>query len=145
MAGIKVIKSFTTEKHEINKFENEVEKSFWLSMKEVQIDATQKPLIELVQGVAVVLVIWYGAYQVVSGSLSVSSLIAFFVGIGILATPISSLGKLITTIYRSLAPAERVFEILDTKPTISDAPDAVELPEDKRRRRIKVGLISATT
>ena len=131
VAGIRVVKSFTTEQHEIKKFENEVEKSFWLAMKEVQIDATQRPLVELIQAVAVTLVVWYGAFEVISGKLTANNLIAFFVGIGIIATPIAALGKLIMTIFRCLGPAERVFEILDTKPTITDAPDAIELPQIK--------------
>jgi subfamily B ATP-binding cassette protein MsbA len=131
LSGIKVVKSFTTEQREIKLFEDEVEKSFWLTMKEVQIDATQKPLVELIQAVAVVLVIWYGAFEVVSGKLGVNDLVAFFVGVGILATPITALGKLILTIYRSLAPAERVFEILDSKPTIADSADSIDLPTIK--------------
>ena len=128
VAGIKVIKSFTTEQHEIKKFSDEVEKSFWLAMKEVQIDATQKPLLELIQAIAVTLVVWYGTLEVVSGHLSINNLIAFFVGVGLIATPLATLGKIATAIQRSLAAAERIFEVLDTKPTIFDANDAIELP-----------------
>jgi subfamily B ATP-binding cassette protein MsbA len=131
VAGIKVIKSFTTEQHEAKNFEEEMEKSFWLTMREIQIDATQKPLLELIQAIAVTLVVWYGAYEVVAGQLSINSLIAFFVGVGIIATPISTLGKIFIAIQRSLSAAERIFEVLDTKPTISDAKDAVELPQIK--------------
>jgi len=128
VAGIKVIKSFTTEQHEANKFEEELEKSFWLTMREIQIDATQKPLLELIQAIAIAIVVWYGAYQVVAGQLSINSLIAFFVGVGLIATPISTLGKIFIAIQRSLSASERIFEVLDTKPTIDDAKDAVELP-----------------
>jgi len=128
VSGIKVVKSFTTEQYEIKKFEDEVEKSFWLTMKEVQIDATQRPLIELLQALAVTLVIWYGAFEVVSGRLAINDLIAFFVGIGVIATPLATLGRIYMTIKRALGPAERVFEILDSKPTITDAKDAVDIP-----------------
>jgi subfamily B ATP-binding cassette protein MsbA len=63
--------------------------------------------------------------------LSVEHLIAFFVGIGILATPLANLGKLISNLYRTLSPAERVFELLDTKPTIADAANAKNMPPIK--------------
>ena len=128
IAGIRVIKSFTTEQHEVNKFGDEIEKSFWLSMREIQIDATQKPLLELIQAVAVAIVIWYGAYQVVSGQLSINDLIAFFVGIGLIATPLAMFGKITLSVQRSLSAAERIFDVLDTKPIIYDANDAIELP-----------------
>lgn len=128
VSGIKVVKSFTTEQHEIKRFSDEVEKSFWLFMREVQIDATQKPLLELMQAIVVTLVVWYGALEVVSGRLSINNLISFFVGVGLIATPIATLGKIVTAIQRSLASAERIFEVLDTRPTISDADDAIELP-----------------
>jgi ATP-binding cassette, subfamily B, bacterial MsbA len=131
LSGIKVVKSYTTEAHEIKKFGQEVEKSFWLIMREIQLDATQKPLIELVQSIAVVLVIWYGAYEVIAGKLAIDHLIAFFVGVGILATPLATLGKLISILYRNLSPAERVFELLDTKPTIADATNAIDMPPIK--------------
>ncbi len=128
VAGIRLVRSFATEHHEIERFSDEVEKSFWLTMKEVQIDATQKPILDLIQSVAITLVVWYGARQVISGTITVSNLIAFFVGVGLIATPIATLGKIVTTIQRSMAAAERVFEVLDTKPTIFDAPDAVDIP-----------------
>jgi subfamily B ATP-binding cassette protein MsbA len=128
VAGIRLVKSFATEHHEISKFTDEVEKSFWLTMKEVQIDATQKPLLDLIQAVAITLVIWYGARQVLMGTISIANLIAFFVGVGLIATPIASLGKIALVIRRSLAAAERIFEVLDTKPTVFDAPDAIDLP-----------------
>jgi subfamily B ATP-binding cassette protein MsbA len=131
IAGIKVIKSFTTEQHEIDRFGDEIEKSFWLSMREIQIDATQKPLLELIQAVAVAMVIWYGAYQVVAGQLSINNLIAFFVGIGLIATPLATLGKITLAIQRSLSAAERIFDVMDTKPSIYDAKDAIELPAIK--------------
>jgi ATP-binding cassette, subfamily B, bacterial MsbA len=131
VAGIRVIKSFTTEKHEVQKFGDEMEKSFWLTMREIQIDATQKPLLELIQAIAVVIVIWYGAYEVVAGQLKINDLIAFFVGVGLIATPISTLGKITIAIQRSLSAAERIFEVLDTKPAIADAKDAVEIPPIK--------------
>jgi subfamily B ATP-binding cassette protein MsbA len=128
VAGIRLVKSFATEHHEVKKFTDEVEKSFWLTMKEVQIDATQKPLLDLIQSVAITLVIWYGARQVLTGAISIANLIAFFVGVGLIATPIASLGKITLVVQRSLSAAERVFEVLDTKPTVFDAPDAIDLP-----------------
>jgi subfamily B ATP-binding cassette protein MsbA len=128
VAGIKVIKSFTTEQHEVKYFGDEMEKSFWLTMREIQIDATQKPLLELIQAIAIAIVIWYGAYEVVAGQLSINNLIAFFVGVGLIATPISTLGKITIAIQRSLSAAERVFEVMDTKPAIADAKDSIEMP-----------------
>jgi ATP-binding cassette, subfamily B, bacterial MsbA len=129
--GIRVVKSFTTENHEIKRFNDEVDKSFWLTMKEVQIDATQKPLLELIQTVVITLVVWYGAYEVIAGTISINNLISFFVGVGLIATPIATIGKITLMLQRSFAAAERIFEVLDTKPTITETKNAKELPEIK--------------
>ncbi|MFC1496403.1 ABC transporter ATP-binding protein [Candidatus Margulisiibacteriota bacterium] len=127
VAGVKIVKSFAMEKHEIEKFKEESEKSFWLTLKQVQINVTQTPLLAFIQVIGMVIIIWYGGYQVVTGKLSPSSLIAFFAGIALIADPVSKLGDTNSVLQRSLASAARIFEILDIKPTVKEKPDAKEV------------------
>jgi len=127
LMGIRVVKSFAMENHEIDKFTQESEKTFWATMKQSQIIATQVPLLGFIQALAVVAIIWYGGYEVVSGRLAPSNLIAFFTGIALLADPLTKLGNINTMVQESLAAAQRVFEVIDIHPTVKEKADAVKL------------------
>ncbi len=128
VSGARIVKSFTMEKHETERFRNESETSFGWSMKEAQIDATQRPLMGFLQVLAVVIVIWFGCLEVIQGRLRPQDLIAFFAGAFLLIDPVIVISKINSTVQRSLASAERVFEILDIIPTVKDEDGAKELP-----------------
>ena len=129
--GIRVIKSFATESYEVEKFKKEAEQNFWSRMKESQIKATQTPVLAFIQMLAVVMVVWYGGYEVVSGRITAPNLIAFFAGIALIADPLSKLGALSTLIQSALASAERIFEVIDVAPTVTEKKDAKELKNVK--------------
>ena len=133
IVGARVIKSFTMEKHEVRRFKEESEHSFGWSMKEAQIDATQKPLIAFLQILAVVAVIWFGCLQVVSGTMQPQDLIAFFAGAVLLIDPVIVISKINTTLQRALASAERIFELIDISPSVKDEKDAKEIGTIKGR------------
>jgi len=127
ITGVRVVKSFTMEEKETEKFVRESDASFWIAMREAAIHATSTPILTFIQSLAILGVVWYGAFQVVSGALAASSLIAFFTGIALLADPVSKLSKMNITIQRALSSAERIFEISDIKPTVKEKPGAVVL------------------
>ncbi|MFA4905260.1 MAG: ABC transporter ATP-binding protein [Candidatus Margulisiibacteriota bacterium] len=127
LAGVRVVKSFAMEKNVIEKFNQEAERSFWLTLKQSQITVTQTPLLAFLNALAIVAIIWYGGFEVVSGRLSPSNLIAFFAGIALIADPASRLGNISTVIQNALASAERIFEVIDIKPSVAEGPDAKEL------------------
>lgn len=127
IAGIRVVKSFTMEKHEVERFKNESELSLQLSILENAMTATQAPLVAFIQVLAVLLLIWYGGFEVVSGRLAASSLIAFFAGTMLLTEPLNSITNLNALIQRSIAAAIRVFEVIDIKATVKERPDAVDI------------------
>jgi subfamily B ATP-binding cassette protein MsbA len=127
LTGVRVVKSFAMEKHELEKFRREAEQSFWLTLKQSQINVTQAPLLAFLNILAVVAVVWYGGFEVVTGWLSPNNLIAFFAGIALIADPISRLGTISTTVQNALASAERIFEIIDIHPTVIEKPGAREI------------------
>ena len=137
VSGARVVKSFAMEKQEVKKFSEESEKSFWLTLKQAQINVTQAPLLAFLQVLAVVAVVWYGAFEVVSGRLAASALISFFAGIAMVADPISKLGTINTTIQNALAAAERIFEVIDIAPSIKEKENAVELKDIKGKIEFK--------
>jgi ATP-binding cassette subfamily B protein len=72
-------------------------------------------------------VLWLGGYRVLSGAMTVGTLVAFNRYMALLAEPIRWLGFVVNRIARAIASGERIFEILDTKPAIAERPGAIAL------------------
>ncbi|WP_312336708.1 ABC transporter ATP-binding protein [Anaerospora hongkongensis] len=128
ISGIRVIKSFAREDYETNRFKQENFFNFRAQMKTSQLLATLTPVIEFLSAIGVTVIIWYGGMEVINGNLTSGALIAFLIYVVNLSNPVKRLSKVYGNIQKSLAAAERVFEILDTEPDIKDMPGAVDLP-----------------
>ncbi len=128
ISGIRVIKSFAREDYETNRFKQENFFNFRAQMKTSQLLATLTPVIEFLSAIGVTVIIWYGGLEVINGNLTSGALIAFLIYVVNLSNPVKRLSKVYGNIQKSLAAAERVFEILDTEPDIKDMPGAVDLP-----------------
>lgn len=128
ISGIRVIKSFAREDYETNRFKQENFFNFRAQMKTSQLLATLTPVIEFLSAIGVTVIIWYGGREVINGNLTSGALIAFLIYVVNLSNPVKRLSKVYGNIQKSLAAAERVFDILDTEPDIKDMPGAVDLP-----------------
>ncbi len=127
VAGVAVVKSFAREKEEVEAFKKESEKSFWLTLKQVQINVTQTPILAFINLLGLIAILWYGGYEVVTGKLDPANLLAFFGGIVIIADPVSKLGVVSINLQKALASAQRIFEIIDMEPTIKEKDNAKEI------------------
>lgn len=128
ISGIRVIKSFAREDYEIDRFKQENFYNFRAQMKTSQLLATLTPVIEFLSAIGVTVIIWYGGMEVINGNLTSGALIAFLIYVVNLANPVKRLSRVYGNIQKSLAAADRVFDILDTEPDIKDMPGAVALP-----------------
>lgn len=127
ISQIKIVKSFSMEKHELDKFKGETEKSFNISMKAVKISATQNPVVALLQTIAVVAVVWFGGAQIINGSLTLPQLISFATALAIMTDPGNSLSKGYSILQQGMASLKRIFEVIDVQPSIKDKPNALKL------------------
>jgi ATP-binding cassette, subfamily B, bacterial MsbA len=128
-AQIRVVKSFTMEKAEQAKFAAENEKAFFVTMKAVQSLSTQLPIVALLQAAAVVSIVWYGGLEIIRGTLTLPQLISFATALGIMTDPSSALSKAYAVMQQGIASLRRIFEIIDIKPTVTDAVNAQPLRE----------------
>jgi subfamily B ATP-binding cassette protein MsbA len=127
MSGIKVIKAFGTEKSENQRFRKE-NLSFYRFMRKVlKYDSAAAPVVEILASFGVAAVFWYGINRVLAGAMTQGELFSFSAAILMMYTPVKRLTKVGNTIQKSLGAAERVFEVMDEVPEISDAPDAVSI------------------
>jgi subfamily B ATP-binding cassette protein MsbA len=85
------------------------------------------PVISLLTFSAAAAVMWYGGSQVIEGTVSPGDLFAFVLFAGILIGPFSSAARVFAQVREAQGATERIFEILDSRPEVTDAPDAVTL------------------
>jgi subfamily B ATP-binding cassette protein MsbA len=123
--GNRVVKVFGQEAHEQRRFAEHNERLFRLFMRASLL--RELPITEILAGIAVSAIVWYGGSSVITGTRTEGALIAFIVAIFLLYEPFKRLVRTNNTIQQGLAGAERVFELLDTAPAVVDASDAVEL------------------
>jgi len=127
LTGIRIIKAFTMEEHEIERFSRENESAFALGMKSARIGATMGPVTELLAVLGLAFVLWFGGREVVAGRLTIGDLISFLLLVAVAAAPLSALSRIYQGMLQGLAAAERVFDILDVESEVKDEPGAREL------------------
>lgn len=126
-SGIKVIKAFGTEEQERERFRQENLYFYRFMRKVLKYDSAAAPVVEVLAGLGLAAVFWYGIQRVLSGAITQGELLSFAVAIGMLYTPVKRLTKVGTTLNKSIGAAERVFEVMDQRPDIVEAPGARSL------------------
>lgn len=129
VASARVIKSFVREDYEVDRFDVENRANFRANMKNAQLMATLTPVVELVAAIGVTMIIWYGGNNVINGTITAGSLVAFLTYAVNMSNPIKRLTRVIGNIQKALAAAQRVFMIIDMPEEIAESRDAKQLPE----------------
>lgn len=129
VASARVIKSFVREDYEDDRFDVENRANFRANMKNAQLMATLTPVVELVAAIGVTMIIWYGGNNVINGTITAGSLVAFLTYAVNISNPIKRLTRVIGNIQKALAAAQRVFMIIDMPEEIAESRDAKQLPE----------------
>lgn len=129
VASARVIKSFVREDYEVDRFDVENRANFRANMKNAQLMATLTPVVELVAAIGVTMIIWYGGNNVINGTITAGSLVAFLTYAVNISNPIKRLVRVIGNIQKALAAAQRVFMIIDMPEEIAESKDAKQLPE----------------
>ena len=126
--GVKLIQSSSMESHEQSRVAALVDAVFVLTFKSARVRAAAQPIIDAMGGIAVAAVIVYGGYRVIDGTTSPGAFFSFIAAALMAYQPLRALGKLNASLQEGLAAAERVFELLDTPPQITDADSPRQLP-----------------
>lgn len=128
LRGSRIVKAYTQEQQEINRFEKENNEWLQLSTRAARMQAINTPLLFFIANLSTFATILYGGYQVITGTLSVGEVIAFITYISQMIDPIRRLGMIIPAVAIAGSAAERIFDIMDTIPEVKDDPNAIVLP-----------------
>jgi subfamily B ATP-binding cassette protein MsbA len=120
VSSIKIVKSFTRENYERDRFTNQIETAFEKAVDKLKISSFFGPFILGLTFLVSAVLIWYGGYQVMLGATTPGELAAFFLYALIVAGPIGTFVRLYTQIQEASGAIRRVYEILDTHPSIKN-------------------------
>jgi ATP-binding cassette subfamily B protein len=129
LAGVRVVRGFSREEYEEEKFSTELQGFFDMNITMARIRAFFMPLATFISSIGFVLIIWYGGGQVIAGLLTVGSLVAFYFYLARLMRPVRMIGFMTSMVVRALAAGNRVFDIIDAEVDVHDKEDAAEVSE----------------
>jgi ABC-type multidrug transport system fused ATPase/permease subunit len=128
VSGIRIVKAFAREEHQLRRFRRAVERVFDQSVYSTRLQAFFSPLIGFLPQLGIALVLLVGGREVIAGTLSLGSFTAFYTYLAMLAAPMRMLGMAMGMAQRAIASGNRLFEILDREPRIESPPGAPPLP-----------------
>ena len=127
--GVRVVKSFAAEQQQLRALSGAAQRVQWGYIKDADLRARFTPLVQNLPQVGLALVLVFGGYMVIHGTLGIGAILAFNSYLLMMQAPFMMLGMLIMMGQRAAASAGRIYEILDEQPTVTDSPDAVDLTD----------------
>ena len=129
ITGIRAVKLFAREEDEIERFRVESRESLKASVDSAVIEAKFSTILGTVGGLGTAIVTYFGARQVLAGTLSLGDLSAIVFYMGMLLSPLWSLSRQVNQTGTSLVSGERIIDLLNAEPTVKDLPGARPAPE----------------
>lgn len=127
LGGIRVVRAFSSQKHEMKKFDEASNETLALANVQVGIRAQNISLMGVAFMLSMAAVLWVGGLQVIDGELSPGELTQFLAFMSILLQPVRQIGMMINGYARGSATGGRLFAVLDIDPDIQDKPNAKPL------------------
>jgi subfamily B ATP-binding cassette protein MsbA len=125
--GHRIVKAFGAEAHEEQRFRRASQDLYRTNLKVTSALALLPPLMELLGGIAVVGLIWYGSQQIGRGVLTQGDFAAFVAAAFMMYAPVKKLSRVNATLQQAMAASERIFELLDVHSEVPEAPHAQPL------------------
>ncbi|MBI1969524.1 ABC transporter ATP-binding protein [Candidatus Woesearchaeota archaeon] len=124
ITSIKAIKEFLLEKLALHRYTTKTRELIKQDLRLNLLSSYSTAIVGFITFTPLLIILWYGSFKVITGALTIGSLMALYTYIGKLFGPISNLGSINVAIQSAFVSVDRVFEFLDTKPKIQDKPNA---------------------
>jgi ATP-binding cassette subfamily B protein len=137
IVGVRVVKAFAQEDHETARFATRSEAVFDQEVTATRIQSFYVPLLEFLPQVGIAAALLAGGWAAIDGQLTLGQFTQFYLYLAMLFLPLRMLGMWIGQIQRAIASGERIFEVLDVEPEITDPPEPTPLPDGRGEIRIE--------
>ncbi|MEI8321130.1 MAG: ABC transporter ATP-binding protein [Alphaproteobacteria bacterium] len=129
--GTRLVKAFNMEEYERDRAKKTIESLFKLALRSNRIRSLSSPIMETLGGIAIVIVIFYGGYQVIQHTNTAGAFFSFITALLLAYEPMKRLANLNANLQEGLAATRRVFDLMDIEPTIQNSDTAQDLPVEK--------------
>ncbi len=130
IGGVRVVKGFGQEEQEMRRMEAASEDLYGSRLRMIRYTARYNPALTAIPSLGLVGVLAFGGWLAIHGQVTLGTFLAFSSYLAQLAGPVRVLTNLVTIGQEARASVIRVFEVIDSRPAISDKPDAIDLPAD---------------
>lgn len=131
ISGVRVVQSLSRENVNMEKFDDVNKAHLDANVDAARAQAVMMPTVQILTDASYILVLIFGGFQVMAGTMGVGVVIAFLLYIQRFFDPVREVTMLYTDLQRAMASASRVFELLDVELEIKDNPGAIEMPRVK--------------
>jgi subfamily B ATP-binding cassette protein MsbA len=128
LQNIREVKSFAREPYEIQRYNVAVNRAFQAALRLLRVRSIFGPIVAFLGFGSLALILWFGGREVLDGRLTGGQLISFLVYGLTVASGFAGLVGLFSSFQEAIGATKRVFQLMDTRPALQDAPDALELP-----------------
>ncbi len=127
LGGIRVVRAFAAQPHEVKKFDAISDDSLRRMDKAIHVRVQNDAAMGYIFLLSWAGLVWIGGLRVINGDISVGELTRFMIFMGLMMNPVRQLGFMVNSYARASSSGARVFELLDLDPDIKDKPDAPAL------------------
>lgn len=124
LGAVRLVKAFVREDYEVNRYQDAVEKLFTTARRKVVLTQLFWAGVGTLFMSALVIIFWYGGKEVLAGRLTAGDLVAFIIYALNISRAINQSSRLYTAVNTAAGASERIFELLDETPEISDSENA---------------------
>ncbi len=130
IGGVRVVKGFGQEEQEQERLEEASSRLFASRLRMIRLTARYNPALTAIPSLGVVGVLALGGWLAIHGEISLGTFLAFSAYLAQMSGPVRTLTMMVTIGQEARASVIRVFDIIDSRPVITDKPDAIALPPD---------------
>jgi ATP-binding cassette subfamily B protein len=129
VSGIRVVKAFGQEDHELDRFVEASQRLYGARIRSVRLIARFQPLLQAIPAIGQVLLLALGGWLALHGNITVGTFLAFATYLSQVIGPAQMFAAMISATQRAGISARRIFDLLDSVPAVTDKPDAKPLPQ----------------
>jgi ABC-type multidrug transport system fused ATPase/permease subunit len=126
LSGVRVVRSFGQEPQHIAEMTRLNEENRQANMKTVYLNAAYFPAVELLSAIGTAVILLYGGSQAIDGAIAIGTIVAFVAYLQTFFDPIQQLSQLYTTYQQGMAALDKIFDLLDTAPDMTDRDGALD-------------------
>jgi subfamily B ATP-binding cassette protein MsbA len=129
-AGNKTITSYNLQSHETDKFSYILKNIFNIKIKMVQKTQWLSPMMHVIVSIGIAAAIGYGSHLIMSHQITSGNFVSFITALILLYTPVKNIGNNLNAVQFSFFAIERIFKVLDSKPSIKDKENSKTMPRE---------------